>query len=126
MNFCFRRKTSGGGEEKVLGGICGSGFQSVFCHCTVFVHLISFPPHVGCFCWSEGCPPGSNPFQKGWVYHLVSEAPLFRGMLMSPEVFLKPLGESGLRPCTQIHFKKALCYTHPAGATYDKHQQQQN
>ena len=56
------------------------------------------------------------------VYSLASEVPLFTGMPMEPEEFLKPSRVSGLQPCARIHLKKSLCYSRPVCGMYDKYQ----
>ena len=38
-----------------------------------------------------------------------------------PQPLTWPVG-FGLQPCTRTHLKKAVCYTHPVGWTYDKYQ----
>ena len=46
--------------------------------------------------------------EKGWVYRLAPEVPLFRGISINPEAFFKPPGVSRLRPCALTHLKKGL------------------
>ena len=48
--------------------------------------------------WSQGAPPGFSPLRRDWVYRLVPEARLFRGMPTGHEVFLKMPGAWRLRP----------------------------
>ena len=65
-------------------------------------------------------PLGSNPPRRGYVYGLVAEGSLFRGLPTGPEAFLGTPGMSGLRPFAWT-FKKASCHTRPFGGAYDKY-----
>ena len=42
-------------------------------------------------------PPDFTTLRRGWVYRLVPEALLFRGMQTGPEAILEPPGACGLR-----------------------------
>ena len=55
------------------------------------------------------------PRQRGWVYHLASEAPLFGGVPTEPETFLETQGVSGLGPLRPDPHDKALRHNHPVG-----------
>ena len=50
--------------------------------------------------------PKLFPLMGDWVYCLVPEALLIRGMSTGPKVFLALPDACGLRPCDQIHLKK--------------------
>ena len=51
-----------------------------------------------------------------WVYHLVSAAPLFRGMPTGFEAFFGAAGR------VWTHLKKALCHCRPVGGKNDEYQ----
>ena len=52
--------------------------------------------------------PGLLPPSGVWVYCLVPEAPLIRGMPTGPKIFLAMPGVCGLRPTARTHQKKGL------------------
>ena len=69
---------------------------------------------------SRGRRAGSNPLWRGWVYRLMYEAPLFRGMPTRLKAFLKPPGICGFWICPWIHLKIALCHTCLVSGMYTK------
>ena len=55
---------------------------------------------------SQGAmPPGSKPPGRSYIYRLVLEASLFRGMPSGPDAFLYPPDVFWLRDCAWNHLK---------------------
>ena len=65
-----------------------------------------------------GLPPKLLPTSGGWVYCLVPEAPLIRGMPTGVLVFLEMCG---LQPCARTHLKKGLVPHSSGGGMEDKY-----
>ena len=66
-------------------------------------------------------PPRLLPPSGGWVYFLVPEAPLKRGMPIGPKVFLVLPDACELRPCDRTYRKNGLVPHSCVGGTYDKY-----
>ena len=67
-------------------------------------------------------PPGSNSPLRGYVYHLVPEVPLFRGMLTGSEAFFVVAGRVEATALSSESPKRALCQTRPVAGLNDKYQ----
>ena len=66
----------------------------------------SVPYHWRYF-WPQGAaPPGFNPLQRDWVYHLAPYVSLFRGMQMGPRHFLKCQMHVGYGPASGPTLKR--------------------
>ena len=53
-------------------------------------------------------PPSFYPLTRGWVYFVVPEASLIRGIPTGPKLFLAMLDARGLGPCDWTHHKNGF------------------
>ena len=87
--------------------------------CTVLVRCIS---SLEILLASRGRPPGFNPLQRGCVYYLAPEAPLFEGIPTGPEAFWGLPDGCGLQSFDRNKLKTTLRHTHTFGGAYVKYQ----
>ena len=65
-------------------------------HCTAHTDILE----------PQGGRPPKLSLQRGCIYHLALEAPLFKGMSTGLKAFLESPGVCGFRPCARTHLKK--------------------